>query len=123
AGRRGPSRPGYDHQNNHGSPASRAERERTALRPSNLIRIMPAQGGVQMSTSTSASASTAKGLRRPDLWRWRVVDIVVASVIAVACAVIFLLWNVGYEAPSTLLKPLLPGVQGLLAGPWLLAGV
>lgn len=76
-----------------------------------------------MSTSTSASASTAKGLRRPDLWRWRVVDIVVASVIAVACAVIFLLWNVGYEAPSTLLKPLLPGVQGLLAGPWLLAGV
>lgn len=76
-----------------------------------------------MSTTTSASAPTAKGLGRPGLWRWRVVDIVVASVIAVACAVIFLLWNVGYEAPSTLLKPLLPGVQGLLAGPWLLAGV
>lgn len=75
-----------------------------------------------MSTTMSASA-TARGLRRPGLWRWRVVDIVVASVIAVACAVIFLLWNVGYEAPSTLLKPLLPGVQGLLAGPWLLAGV
>lgn len=81
-----------------------------------------------MSTSTSASASEAKpsalkGLRRSELWRWRVVDIVVASVIAVACAVIFLLWNVGYEVPSTLLKPLLPGVQGLLAGPWLIAGV
>ncbi|MCK3769550.1 ECF transporter S component [Microbacterium aerolatum] len=71
----------------------------------------------------SASRHAAKGLRRPELWRWRVVDIVVASVIAVACAVIFLLWNIGYEAPSTLLKPLLPGVQGLLAGPWLLAGV
>ena len=76
-----------------------------------------------MSTSTSTSASTPKGLRRPELWRWRVVDIVVASVIAVACAVLFLLWNVGYEAPSTLLTPLLPGVQGLLTGPWLLAGV
>ncbi|MGM7680421.1 ECF transporter S component [Microbacterium sp. A94] len=82
-----------------------------------------------MSTSMSASGSvgsatsTATGLRRSELWRWRVVDIVVASVIAVACAVIFLLWNVGYEAPSALLKPLLPGVQGLLAGPWLLAGV
>ncbi|WP_372490763.1 ECF transporter S component [Microbacterium aerolatum] len=76
-----------------------------------------------MSTSMSASRHAAKGLRRPELWRWRVVDIVVASVIAVACAVIFLLWNIGYEAPSTLLKPLLPGVQGLLAGPWLLAGV
>lgn len=76
-----------------------------------------------MSTTTSASDTAANGLRRPELWRWRVVDIVVASVIAVACAVIFLFWNVGYEAPSTLLKPLLPGLQGLLAGPWLLAGV
>jgi energy-coupling factor transport system substrate-specific component len=88
-----------------------------------------------MSTSTSGSttgsasaaaasaASSPKGLGRPGLWRWRVVDIVVASVIAVACAVIFLLWNVGYEVPSTVLTPLLPGVQGLLAGPWLIAGV
>ena len=76
-----------------------------------------------MSTSMSTSDTAAKGLRRPELWRWRVVDIVVASVIAVACAVIFLLWNIGYEAPSTLLKPLLPGLQGLLAGPWLIAGV
>jgi len=76
-----------------------------------------------MSTTMSNSDTAAKGLRRPELWRWRVVDIVVASVIAVACAVIFLLWNVGYEVPSTLLTPLLPGVQGLLAGPWLIAGV
>ncbi|WP_300266203.1 ECF transporter S component [Microbacterium sp.] len=76
-----------------------------------------------MSATVSASASVSKGLRRRELWRWRVVDIVVASVIAVACAVIFLLWNVGYEVPSTLLKPLLPGIQGLLAGPWLIAGV
>lgn len=84
-----------------------------------------------MSTSTSGSttgsasahAPASGGLRRPELWRWRVVDIVVASVIAVACAMIFLLWNVGYEVPSSILKPLLPGVQGLLAGPWLIAGV
>ena len=55
--------------------------------------------------------------------RWRVVDIVVASVIAVACAALFLLWNVGYEGPASILKPLLPGLQGLLAGPWLIAGV
>ncbi|KQR36419.1 ECF transporter S component [Microbacterium sp. Leaf159] len=73
--------------------------------------------------SASATASPSKGLGRPELWRWRVVDIVVASVIAVACALIFLLWNVGYEVPSTFLTPLLPGVQGLLAGPWLIAGV
>jgi len=55
--------------------------------------------------------------------RWRVVDIVVASVIAVACAGLFLVWNVGYEGPSALLKPLLPGIQGVFAGPWLIAGV
>jgi len=73
--------------------------------------------------SASATASPSKGLGRPDLWRWRVVDIVVASVIAVACALVFLLWNVGYEVPSNILTPLLPGVQGLLAGPWLIAGV
>lgn len=69
-----------------------------------------------MHTSASTSATTSR-------FRWRVVDIVVASVIAVACAAVFLLWNIGYEGPSALLKPLLPGVQGLLAGPWLIAGV
>lgn len=73
-----------------------------------------------MSTSTPVSTEKATSSRN---LRWRVVDIVVASVIAVACAVIFLLWNVGYEAPSALLKPVLPGLQGLLAGPWLIAGV
>lgn len=77
-----------------------------------------------MSTSTSAQATeTASGLRNAQLWRWRVVDIVVASVIAVACALIFLLWNVGYQGPSALLEPLLPGVQALVNGPWLIAGV
>ena len=70
-------------------------------------------------STTAAPAATAT--RRN--YRWRVVDIVVASVIAVACAMIFLLWNVGYEVPSSILTPLLPGVQGLLAGPWLIAGV
>ncbi|WP_347346824.1 ECF transporter S component [Microbacterium sp.] len=73
-----------------------------------------------MSVSTSASARTRTPRGR---FRWRVVDIVVASVVAVACAFVFLVWNIGYEAPSAVLKPLLPGLGGLLAGPWLLAGV
>ena len=55
--------------------------------------------------------------------RWRVVDIVVASVIGVAAGLIFLLWNIGYLGPKTLLEPLTPGLQGLLDGPWLFAGV
>ncbi len=73
-----------------------------------------------MHTSTSASTSTTAPAHR---FRWRVVDIVVASVIAVACALLFVVWNVAYEVPSAALKPILPGLQGLLAGPWLIAGV
>ena len=76
-----------------------------------------------MNTSAPVSPTGTATARRADVWRWRVVDIVVASVVAVACAVVFLLWNVGNEVPGTLLKPLLPGIQGLLAGPWLIAGV
>jgi energy-coupling factor transport system substrate-specific component len=56
-------------------------------------------------------------------FRWRVVDIVVASVIGVASGLVFLLWNIAYRGPSALLEPLLPGLQGLLDGPWLFAGV
>lgn len=75
--------------------------------------------GVSTSEATSAptSAGTARSLR------WRVVDIVVASVIGVACGLIFLLWNIAYRGPSAILEPLLPGLQGLLDGPWLFAGV
>ena len=76
-----------------------------------------------MSTSTSTSASTRSGPLRPEIWRWRVVDIVVASVLGVACGFLFLAWNVGYLGPKALLEPLFPGVQGLLDGPWLIAGV
>jgi energy-coupling factor transport system substrate-specific component len=54
--------------------------------------------------------------------RWRVVDLVVASVLAVACGALFLLWNVVAAGPIQLLTPVLPGLQGLLNGPWLIAG-
>ena len=74
-----------------------------------------------MHTSTSTSAATP--VRTRGSLRWRVVDIVVASVIGVACGLIFLLWNIGYLGPKALLEPLLPGIQGLLDGPWLIAGV
>jgi energy-coupling factor transport system substrate-specific component len=73
---------------------------------------------VSVSTSTSTPTSSSPGARR-----WRVVDIVVASVIGVASGLIFLAWNVAYRGPSELLEPLLPGLQGLLDGPWLFAGV
>ncbi len=70
-----------------------------------------------MTTTTTAQTS-----RRINA-RWRVVDIVVASVLGVASGLIFLAWNVAFVGPSALLTPLLPGLQGLLNGPWLFAGV
>jgi energy-coupling factor transport system substrate-specific component len=54
--------------------------------------------------------------------RWRVVDLVVASVLAVACGALFLLWNIASVGPIQLVTPVLPGLQGLLNGPWLIAG-
>ncbi len=50
----------------------------------------------------------------PSRFRWRVVDIVVASVIAVACGVVFLLWNVAYPLISKLLDAVLPGLGALV---------
>jgi energy-coupling factor transport system substrate-specific component len=59
---------------------------------------------------------------RPAL-RWRVVDIVVASVLAVAAGLIFVIWNVASTPISTPLSALLPGLQALAGGGWLFAGV
>ncbi|WKD59526.1 ECF transporter S component [Corynebacterium caspium] len=54
---------------------------------------------------------------------WRVLDIVVASVIAVACGLIFWIWNsIGY-AWFVALDAFTPGLGGLVAGIWLLGGV
>lgn len=61
--------------------------------------------------------------RRGIVWRWRVVDIVVAAVIGVAMGVVFWGWGLAYEQPSNALALLLPGSQSLVAGPWLIAGV
>jgi energy-coupling factor transport system substrate-specific component len=75
----------------------------------------PSKAGTMTTTETTRKT----GGRR---LRWRVVDIVVASVLSVACSFLFIVWNVGYQGPSNLLTPLLPGVQGLVNGPWFIAG-
>jgi len=75
------------------------------------------------SSTVSSAEASASAPPRIGRYRWRVVDIVVASVVGVASGLIFLLWNIGYLGPKAILEPLLPGLQGLLDGPWLFAGV
>lgn len=55
--------------------------------------------------------------------RWRVVDIVVASVLATAAGLVFVVWNIASNPIGAPLTALLPGLQALLAGGWLFAGV
>ena len=57
------------------------------------------------------------------VWRWRVVDIVVAAVIGVASGVVYWAWNLIYSVPSHALEVVLPGLQPLSYGLWLVAGV
>ena len=69
------------------------------------------------------SASSVTSSRRLIFARWRVVDIVVASVIGVASGIIFVAWNVLSTPVTDPLKALLPGLQALGGGFWLFAGV
>lgn len=72
------------------------------------------------SVSTSGASSAAAPQRSLN---WRIVDIVVASVLGVACGVVFLAWNtVGY-AWFQAMDALTPGLGGIATGIWLIGGV
>lgn len=58
----------------------------------------------------------------PTTRQWRVVDIVVASVIAVAVGVVFFAWSAGYSGIGVLTAGF-PPLAGLYSGGWLIAGV
>jgi energy-coupling factor transport system substrate-specific component len=71
-------------------------------------------------TVTSSNSANATDSRR---FRWRVVDIVVASVIGVATGLVFLFWNnVGYAWFSAA-DAVTPGLGGVAVGIWLIGGV
>jgi energy-coupling factor transport system permease protein len=72
-----------------------------------------------MTTTLSTPSDTSVGSR----FRWRVVDIVVASVIGVASGLVFVVWNVASNPVTGPLAALLPGLQALGGGFWLFAGV
>jgi energy-coupling factor transport system substrate-specific component len=78
------------------------------------------------STASSASASVDAGDRAPRSGlraRWRVIDIVVASVLGVASGLVFVIWNTASVPIGGFFEPLLPGLQALAGGGWLFAGV
>lgn len=54
---------------------------------------------------------------------WRVIDIVTAAVLGIACGLIFWIWNIIGYAGFTALDTLTPGFGGLVVGIWLLGGV
>ncbi|WP_308607740.1 ECF transporter S component [uncultured Corynebacterium sp.] len=71
----------------------------------------------------SVNGASANGAAAPRNLNWRVVDIVVASVLGVACGIVFLAWNtVGY-AWFQAMDALTPGLGGIATGIWLLGGV
>ena len=55
--------------------------------------------------------------------RWRVVDIVIASVLGVAAGLVLTLWNLVYSPVTAPLEVVLPGLQALLYAVWLLPAV
>lgn len=70
-----------------------------------------------------ATTTSIRPPKRTITVRWRVVDIVVASVLGVAAALVFFAWNNTYNFVTTPLSLVLPGSQALLYGFWLFAGV
>ncbi|MHC2184962.1 energy-coupling factor transport system substrate-specific component [Rathayibacter agropyri] len=71
--------------------------------------------------SSAAKSSSLPAPARRNL-RWRVVDIVVASVIAVASGIVFWAWGLAINVLGLAFE-FLPGLGGLLGGGWLFAGV
>ena len=55
--------------------------------------------------------------------RWRVVDIVVASVVGVAVGLVYFAWDQVYSPLTAPLEAALPGLQSVTYGVWLVGGV
>jgi len=77
-------------------------------------------------TRSTAAPDTSPGFtpknRATPTRRWRVVDIVVASVIGVAAGVVFWAWGLAYTPIDSVLS-FSGGFEGILNGGWLFAGV
>lgn len=77
---------------------------------------------ISAESATNVAASGTSVTNSPRL-RWRVVDIVVASVVGVAVGVVFWAWGVVWGPISAPIEALLPGLQAAPAALWVVAGV
>ncbi len=73
--------------------------------------------------TTESTPTTTEAKRAAPSRRWRVIDIVTASVLGVALGLVFILWNTTSSPLRDALGAVLPGLGALLAGVWLLPGV
>jgi energy-coupling factor transport system substrate-specific component len=76
-----------------------------------------------MSTTPTTDRTRTTAGRRPSTWRWRVVDIVVASVVGVALGVVYFVWGFAYNGLEGPFKALLPGAASFTEGIWLVGAV
>ncbi|QHC66794.1 hypothetical protein GSU68_09605 [Rathayibacter sp. VKM Ac-2759] len=77
---------------------------------------------MQNSAAQNSALSTSSSGRPGRVLRWRVVDIVIASVVAVASGIVFWAWGLATNVLGIAFD-FLPGLGGILGGGWLFAGV
>ncbi|WP_104111054.1 ECF transporter S component [Arthrobacter sp. N199823] len=80
-----------------------------------MSKSFAGENAPQQSTQSAQAAQARKST-------WRVVDIVVVSVLGVALGVIFWLWSAGYGLTSAITVAF-PPLGALYGGGWLIAGV
>ncbi|HIW90438.1 MAG TPA: ECF transporter S component [Candidatus Corynebacterium avicola] len=73
----------------------------------------PETGASQTNNSTTGAPT----------YRWRVVDIITAAVLGVACGVIFWFWSVFGSVGLNFFDSLTPGLGGLFTGVWVIGGL
>lgn len=75
-----------------------------------------------MHTTIDSTAARRAATTRHGTYTWRVVDIVVAAVVAVAAGIVFWLWDFAATPVTAPIQAALPGLQGIVNGMWLFAG-
>ena len=99
--------------------------------PADGIRSTSPSAHAQSASLTRAPTNAAPGhpqthRQRSQGWaafRWRPIDITVASVTAVACGLVFWTVDLTMTVPASMLEGVVPGLSGILSGFWFIAGV